>query len=195
MYNEKRNCRPGMMEAVWLEAGVNCEVLRGGTLREGDEVKLKPHSFKPDKIDPGLQSSGFFTSPSKRTAQMVRARAPCSEPADGARLCLGATRFKVSACRPTCACTQVKDGVATNKRSFEAALRRGDTEGMRRAEASYGSVGLAFYPSVAAKSTTGQPMKPKLAGERRMGVGEACVIVLLPVAVLLCMWRPWEQQP
>lgn len=85
MYNEKRNCRPGMMEAVWLEAGVNCEVVRGGTLREGDQVKLKPDSFRPDKIDCGLQSSGFFTRPSKRTAQQVRTRAPRLKPGGDAR--------------------------------------------------------------------------------------------------------------
>lgn len=84
----------------------------------------------------------------------------------------------------------MRDGVATNRRSLEAALLRGDVEGMRRAEASYGAVGLAFYPNAAAP-------KPPAAegGERPMGVVEAFVIVLLPVAVLLSMWRPWEQQP
>ena len=74
MYNEKRNCRPGLMEAVWIEAGINCEVLRGGTLRDGDEVMVLPDSFTPYQIDGGLQSPGFFTRPSERTAEEVNER-------------------------------------------------------------------------------------------------------------------------
>jgi hypothetical protein len=67
---------------------------------------------------------------------------------------------------------------------------------MRRAEASYGSVGLAFFPSAAAERSSGQAKPPAAGGgERRMSVVEALVIVLLPVAVLFSMWRPWEQQP
>jgi len=71
MYNEKKNGRPGLMEASWEAAGVNCEVLKGGTLRQGDEARVVPHSFMPERIDGGVRPAGFFMPPSQRTAQQV----------------------------------------------------------------------------------------------------------------------------
>jgi MOSC domain-containing protein YiiM len=35
-----KNVIPGLMEAIWDEAGVSCEVLVGGTIEVGDEVKV-----------------------------------------------------------------------------------------------------------------------------------------------------------
>lgn len=70
MYNERKNGRKGLMEATWDVGGLNCEVLKGGTLKPGDQVRISPEEF-PKRIDGGQQAPGFFTRPSKRTRQEV----------------------------------------------------------------------------------------------------------------------------
>ena len=70
MYNERKSGRPGLMEACWDAAGLNCEVLRGGTVWPGDRVEISPE-VQLDRVDGGVQAPGFFVRPSKRTRQMV----------------------------------------------------------------------------------------------------------------------------
>lgn len=67
MYNERKNCRPGLMEAVWEAAGVSCEVVLGGTLREGAEVSHVPRSHAPERVDAGSQFDGYYLPPSRRS--------------------------------------------------------------------------------------------------------------------------------
>lgn len=69
MYNERKNGIPGMMESIWNEAGLSCQVLTGGTIRVGDFVKVTPQMVE---IDDGIQSPGYYVPPSKRTAEMVK---------------------------------------------------------------------------------------------------------------------------
>ena len=71
MYNERMNRCPGMMEALWEAAGVNCEIVKGGTLHVGDEVKIRPETRDVARIQHG-KPAGFFVRPSKRGARMVR---------------------------------------------------------------------------------------------------------------------------
>lgn len=77
MYNERKNGIPGLMEAIWNEAGVSCEVLIGGTIRVGDCIKFKAKehigsgAFSNKIIDGGNQASGYYIPPSKRTTEMI----------------------------------------------------------------------------------------------------------------------------
>lgn len=70
MYNERKNGVPGMMESIWNEAGVSCQVLVGGPISEGDSVKILMHVN--EEIDDGYQPPGYYIPPSKRTATMVK---------------------------------------------------------------------------------------------------------------------------
>jgi MOSC domain-containing protein YiiM len=70
MYNERKNCIPGMMEAIWNEAGVSCEVLTGGPIGVGDVVDILEN--ETGQVDDGNQPPGYYVPPSKRTAEMVR---------------------------------------------------------------------------------------------------------------------------
>jgi hypothetical protein len=70
MYNERKNCIPGMMEAIWNEAGVSCEVLTGGPIGVGDVVEIIEDETA--QVDDGNQPPGYFVPPSRRTAGMVR---------------------------------------------------------------------------------------------------------------------------
>jgi MOSC domain-containing protein YiiM len=71
MYNERMNHCPGMMEALWETAGVNCEIVRGGLVHTGDEVKVRPETRDMARITHG-KPAGFFVRPSKRGMPMVR---------------------------------------------------------------------------------------------------------------------------
>lgn len=74
MYNERKNCIPGMMEAIWNESGVSCEVLVGGPIVVGDKVTIlekRPCEFIDKQVDDGHQPAGFYVPPSKRTMAMV----------------------------------------------------------------------------------------------------------------------------
>lgn len=71
MYNERKNDRKGLVEATWDAAGVCCEVVRGGTLRPGDAVRISPLA-EAERVDAGRQPPGFFVAPSQRTRAMVR---------------------------------------------------------------------------------------------------------------------------
>jgi hypothetical protein len=74
LYNERKNGIPGLMEAIWKESGVSCEVLTGGMIRVGDAVVVLPMDEQGRRpIDPGHQPPGFYIPPSQRTAAMVKA--------------------------------------------------------------------------------------------------------------------------
>ena len=69
MYNERKNGIPGLMNGIWDEAGVSCEVLKGGPIEVGDSVEILDETMQ---IDDGNQNPGFYVPPSKRTADMVK---------------------------------------------------------------------------------------------------------------------------
>jgi MOSC domain-containing protein YiiM len=69
MYNERKNKIPGLMEAIWNEAGVSCEVLTGGKIAVGDKVEIMLDEKM--EADGGDQAPGFYVPPSKRTTDMV----------------------------------------------------------------------------------------------------------------------------
>jgi MOSC domain-containing protein YiiM len=71
MYNQKKNCIPGMMEALWDAGGVSCEVIDGGDISVGDVASIHANQ-EGYLVDPGKQSLGFFVRPSERSAEMVR---------------------------------------------------------------------------------------------------------------------------
>lgn len=72
MYNERKNKIKGMMEAIWMEAGVCCQILQGGSIAKGDSITILPYddAFK-SMLDPGSHSPGFIIPPSRRTKEMV----------------------------------------------------------------------------------------------------------------------------
>ena len=107
LYNERKNEIPGLMNAIWKEAGVSCEVLVGGTIAVGDRVTILESTSHP--IDEGHQLPGYFIPPSQRTAEMVR------------------------------------DALA-RQRKVKKELEKTDPEGVARADASYATVNLKFWP-------------------------------------------------
>jgi len=75
MYNEKRNQCPGMMEALWDVAGVNCEVLVGGEIAVGDVVRFLDPNEYPGHLplpEDGHKPASFYIRPSQRTLAMVK---------------------------------------------------------------------------------------------------------------------------
>ena len=117
MYNERKNNINGLMEAVWDEAGVSCEILVGGEICVGDDVVIMSEEGKTDRypglaavnVDEGVQGSGFFIRPSQRSAEMVH------------------------------------DNLQ-KKRKLHVELGELDPEGVARLESSYHSQGLRFFP-------------------------------------------------
>lgn len=107
MYNERKNGIPGMMESIWNEAGVSCEVLEGGPILVGDTIEILENEMSD--VDGGDQPPGFYIPPSKRTTEMV----------------MGAMKMS---------------------REMRLKLVEIDPVGVDRAEASYSSVGLPFWP-------------------------------------------------
>jgi len=74
MYNERKNGCAGLMEALWEDAGVACEVVRAGVISKGDAVSLAPTGpVLSTVLDGGAQAPGYYVRPSKRTAEQVRA--------------------------------------------------------------------------------------------------------------------------
>eukprot|EP00413_Alexandrium_margalefii_P046220 CAMPEP_0204584800 /NCGR_PEP_ID=MMETSP0661-20131031/46547_1 /ASSEMBLY_ACC=CAM_ASM_000606 /TAXON_ID=109239 /ORGANISM="Alexandrium margalefi, Strain AMGDE01CS-322" /LENGTH=273 /DNA_ID=CAMNT_0051594285 /DNA_START=58 /DNA_END=879 /DNA_ORIENTATION=+ len=71
-YNEARNAAPGLMEALWDASGVNCQVVRGGTLRCGDECRVMP-AHEPERVDTGGKPADFFVRPGLRTSASLAA--------------------------------------------------------------------------------------------------------------------------
>lgn len=115
MYNERRNGIPGMMEAIWREAGVSCEVLEAGSISVKDLVRIVPFESSGDKdnhnetiLDPGDQSPGYFVPPSQRTAAMVK-------------------------------------GSLKRKKEALEILMKLDPEGINRGQEAYASVGLKLW--------------------------------------------------
>jgi MOSC domain-containing protein YiiM len=68
MYNERLNKCPKLMETLWYDAGISCEVLEGGTIRVGDAISILFDETRPTYP----VSEAYLTPPSKRTAQMVK---------------------------------------------------------------------------------------------------------------------------
>ncbi len=76
--------RPGLVNNLWDDCGVNCEVLTSGTIRVGDEVRVATTTNEDDDRDPqsrphirrraspGHKPPAFFVKPSDRTAEQVR---------------------------------------------------------------------------------------------------------------------------
>ena len=75
MYNERKNGIPGMMEAIWNESGVSCEVLVGGSIAVGDVVQILEND--KGEVDDGNQPPGYYVPPSKRTTAMVMGSMQC----------------------------------------------------------------------------------------------------------------------
>ena len=69
-YNGAKNGDGQLMDALWHAAGVNCEVLQGGTLRVGDCVHAVPGSHDPACIDDGGKPPAFFVRPRDRDPAM-----------------------------------------------------------------------------------------------------------------------------
>ena len=67
MYNERLNKCPKLMETLWHDAGISCEVLEGGTIRLGDSILILDETRETYPV-----SEAYLTPPSKRTAQMVK---------------------------------------------------------------------------------------------------------------------------
>jgi MOSC domain-containing protein YiiM len=106
-YNERKNQIHGLMEGLWNEAGVSCQILTGGSISVGDSVVIT--ATKMEQIDDGDQSPGFYIPPSKRSAEMVHQ-----------------ARHRM--------------------RQMKKQLLEIDPQGVERAERSYNSVGLTFWP-------------------------------------------------
>ena len=106
IYNERKNGIKGMMEAIWNEAGVSCQVLVGGHITVGDTVEIL---CEKQQVDDGYQPPGYYVPPSKRTAEMVK--------------------------------EAIEKGREGKKQLLEI-----DPEGVKRVDASYGTVGLTFWP-------------------------------------------------
>lgn len=112
MYNERKNQVPGLMEALWESGGVSCQVIQGGRVQVGDTIQvLQPGENDGVQVDEGIQSSGFFVRPSKRSAAMV------------------------------------KEALELQKKNLALLLEQ-DPEGVARAQKSYESVGLKFWPKL-----------------------------------------------
>ena len=71
IYNERKNHCPGLVEALWDTAGVSCEIVRGGQLYVGDEVKILAETRDPARITHG-KPVGFFVRPSQRGMPLIR---------------------------------------------------------------------------------------------------------------------------
>ena len=70
MYNERINNADGLMCGVWDAAGVNAEVVRGGVVRLGDELRIG--EADPVRVDDGGKPPAFFKHPKKRTGEEAR---------------------------------------------------------------------------------------------------------------------------
>ena len=66
-YREAQCKRPGLMNRLWDFCGVNCEILKGGTVCVGDEVAVIPGTHQPKRVNPGTKPPGFFVRPKDRT--------------------------------------------------------------------------------------------------------------------------------
>lgn len=68
-YNERLNKLTGLQDALWLDMGVSCEILRGGTIRTGDAVTILKEETRPVQDD---HPAAFYVPPQQRTAEMIR---------------------------------------------------------------------------------------------------------------------------
>jgi MOSC domain-containing protein YiiM len=85
-YREAQCKRAGLMNNLWDACGVNCEILRSGTVSVGDVVGVVPGTHRPERADPGHKPPAFFVRPSERTAE--QARGTTIPPAVAAVMCL-----------------------------------------------------------------------------------------------------------
>ena len=70
LYNECKLNRPGLTNACWDVGGLCCEVVRGGTLKPGDAVRIAS-APDPSRVDAGSHPPDFFIRPRLRTRAMV----------------------------------------------------------------------------------------------------------------------------
>jgi hypothetical protein len=73
MYNERKNQIPGLMECLWETGGVSCEIIRGGTIRVGDTMKILTNTDGNRVPTDGGKPDGFYIRPKLRTAAIVKA--------------------------------------------------------------------------------------------------------------------------
>jgi hypothetical protein len=72
MHNQKKNCIPGMMEALCCDArGVLCAVIDGWDVSASDVASIHANQ-EGYLVDPGKQGQGLFVRPPERSAEMVR---------------------------------------------------------------------------------------------------------------------------
>jgi len=121
IYNEKKNGIGGLRDAIWDEAGVSCEVFVGGVIRVGDPVTV----LSKEQLET-LPGGGAVTVDSG----------------------LQPPGFFIRPKERTAA--MIKEGIERQKKLYEE-LVEVDPEGVERANRSYGSVGLVFFPCSAKK--------------------------------------------
>ena len=123
MYNEKKNGIKGLQAAIWDEAGVSCEVLVGGTIRVGDSVTV-------------LTNEELKRVLGDRQVELDSGFQPPG--------------FFLPPKERSAA--MIKEGLERQKQLYED-LIKADPEGVERADRSYGSVGLSFWPVRAGSSS------------------------------------------
>lgn len=69
-YNEAYNRKHGLMDALWGAGGVNCEVVRGGKLRQGDTWRIDP--ARDLALCDDAKPETFYIRPKLRTKEMLR---------------------------------------------------------------------------------------------------------------------------
>ena len=116
-YNERKNQCPGLMEAWWDAAGVCCEIVRGGEVSVGDEVRILTHTKDAARIRHGKRPA-YFVRPSQRSAQEVR------ELRDGLR----AARPRLAAADPA-GCERIAAAYASVGLTFWPLAQRSDERG------------------------------------------------------------------
>ena len=62
-----------MRSAIWNEAGVNCEIVRGGKIHPGDAVRAVPGSYDPERCEDGGKGDTFYLRPKLRSFEQVKA--------------------------------------------------------------------------------------------------------------------------
>lgn len=77
MYNERTNAAEGLMCALWDAAGVNCEIVSGGTLRVGDALSFGESDAS--RVNDGGKPVAFFKHPKKRNREEAMACLPSRE--------------------------------------------------------------------------------------------------------------------
>ena len=112
---------PGLMHALWDAAGVNCEILKGGEIHVGDAVHV-------------LTTTQQLQAALGNNAAAMPVANPGEKPPG----------FFLHPKQRTA--EMIKLGLEGRKKTYELCTAR-DPEGSARAERSYASVGLSFWPA------------------------------------------------